>query len=98
MDFIGTGYHLTLMRKPDCNVSAVAEQIKQVVPEAELAGVKGDQVDGGGHHAGPITFTLPSNRTDKFADMLDKLENQRELLGIANVSMSVTTMEEVFLK
>ncbi|KAF4528687.1 hypothetical protein B566_EDAN015499 [Ephemera danica] len=97
----GAGYHLTVLRKPKCDVDSISQLVSKAVPDAEfLRSRNEDQTDSGGPSAAisPITFRLPSNSTHLFAKMLDKLESSCDELGIANVSMSVTTMEEVFLK
>lgn len=45
-----------------------------------------------------LTYILPSEATGKFEDLFNELESRREELGINSFGVSVTTMEEVFLK
>lgn len=45
-----------------------------------------------------LTFILPSESTSKFEQLFSELESRREELGINSFGVSVTTMEEVFLK
>ena len=50
------------------------------------------------HEAGEVMFILPSNQVSKFEGLLETLETDRVMLGIESFGVSVTTMEEVFLK
>jgi ATP-binding cassette subfamily A (ABC1) protein 3 len=45
-----------------------------------------------------ISFMLPKEQTPKFAALFSDLEQYKEELNIINVGVSVTTVEEVFLK
>lgn len=45
-----------------------------------------------------LTYILPSDSTSKFEKLFHDLESRREELGINSFGVSVTTMEEVFLK
>ena len=45
-----------------------------------------------------ISFLLPKEQTPKFAGLFNDLELYKEDLNIINVGVSVTTVEEVFLK
>jgi len=75
------------------------KEVQEVIPEAITEHSHQDEVDNPNvARAGPITFTLPSNMVDKFPALFDKLENKKEELGLASIGVSVTTMEEVFLR
>ena len=43
-------------------------------------------------------MTLPSNEENKFTGLLKNLSEEKEKLGIINFGLSVTTLEDVFLK
>lgn len=45
-----------------------------------------------------LSFILPSSSTPLFPSLFDRLENDRVALGIQNFGISITTMEEVFMK
>lgn len=45
-----------------------------------------------------LSFMLPSDQSSRFADLFEKLESKSEELNILNIGVSVTTVEEVFLK
>ena len=83
-----------------CDVESVDRMVHSFVPMAEMASstIGGDQTDSVAAPAGPVSFRLPSDSSNKFAELLDGLEKSKQQLGIASVSMSITTMEEVFLK
>uniref|UniRef100_A0A7S3ZF35 ABC transporter domain-containing protein n=1 Tax=Lotharella globosa TaxID=91324 RepID=A0A7S3ZF35_9EUKA len=48
--------------------------------------------------AGEISFQLPFSESGKFADMFDEMERNKEKWMIHSYGISVTTLEEVFLK
>lgn len=50
------------------------------------------------HEAEEVTFVLPSQQASKFEKLFETLETDRETLGIKSFGVSVTTMEEVFLR
>ena len=45
-----------------------------------------------------LSFILPSSFTPLFPSLFDRLENDKVALGIQNFGISITTMEEVFMK
>ena len=45
-----------------------------------------------------VSFILPSEDTDKFSYLFDQLEKDKDNLNIMNIGVSVTTVEDVFLK
>ncbi len=45
-----------------------------------------------------ISFILPSSDSNKFSGLFECLEREKENLNIVNVGVSVTTIEDVFLK
>ncbi|XP_070574890.1 phospholipid-transporting ATPase ABCA3-like isoform X2 [Ptychodera flava] len=84
----GVGYHLVLVKQPDCNVGEVDNRIHSFVPKAELTSESGAE----------LSYTLPRENTSVFTSMCKYLEDNRRDLGIASFGISVTTLEEVFLK
>ena len=45
-----------------------------------------------------VTFTLRKDQSTCFEQLLLELENRKDELGITTFGLSVTTLEEVFLK
>lgn len=86
--FPGTGYELTITRMDGGNTSALDAVIKGALPEAEKMGEKFDE----------IVYKLPLTQTASFPQLFKSLEARQRELGIANMGVSCTTMEQVFLK
>lgn len=45
-----------------------------------------------------ISFVLPSEKTGKFSELFEKLEENKQYLNIDNIGISISTLEDVFLK
>lgn len=45
-----------------------------------------------------IVYVIPTAEKDKFQQMFADLESSKEELGIEHMSISITTLEDVFLK
>ncbi|CAG0896162.1 unnamed protein product [Darwinula stevensoni] len=84
----GAGYHMVAVKEPWCDVSRVTEVIQRHVPDGSL-----DQNVGA-----ELTFLLPDNSSPRFPSMFTELENRKGDLGISSFGVSVTTMEEVFIR
>ncbi|XP_037665432.1 ATP-binding cassette sub-family A member 9 isoform X2 [Choloepus didactylus] len=83
----GIGYHLSLHLNDMCDPESITSLIKQHIPDAKLT-VQSE---------GNLVYILPLERTNKFPDLyrdLDRCSNQ----GIENYGVSMTTLNEVFLK
>ncbi|XP_062071442.1 ABC-type organic anion transporter ABCA8A-like isoform X3 [Lepus europaeus] len=83
----GIGYHLSLQLNEMCAPERITSLIKQHIPEAKLLA----------ESEGKLICTLPLERTNKFPDLYKDLENCPDL-GIENYGISMTTLNEVFLK
>ncbi|XP_044533206.1 phospholipid-transporting ATPase ABCA3-like [Gracilinanus agilis] len=84
----GAGYHMVIVKKPNCNTEDISELIFQYIPNAILESNVGAE----------LAFILPKESSDRFEALFTELEERQEELGIASYGASVTTMEEVFLK
>lgn len=62
--------------------------IKEYIPSVYLKCENGDV----------LIYLLPDESKMKFYELLQRLENNKESLGINRISISVTTLEDVFLK
>ncbi len=84
----GKGYTLTMSRGPNCDVEATAAFVRAVVPDA---GVKSDA-------SGELVLALGDAHVDKFVELFQNLEKDKARLDVLNFGLSVTTMEDVFIK
>jgi len=90
----GVGYSLTISR----NLSATAAVgqanatlravVKQHVPQAELISEVG----------GETVFRLPMEGSSRFPPLFEEFEKQPQVYGMDFFSISVTTLEEVFIR
>ncbi len=84
----GVGYHMTLVKHSISVSSNIEAFIKSYVPSAKKVTDIGMEV----------SFILPSSEVSTFSDLFDDLESKKKKLGIDGFGISITTMEEVFLK
>uniref|UniRef100_A0A452THM6 ATP binding cassette subfamily A member 9 n=1 Tax=Ursus maritimus TaxID=29073 RepID=A0A452THM6_URSMA len=83
----GIGYHLSLHLNEMCDPDSITSLVKQHIPDAKLTAQSEEK----------LVYILPLERTNKFPDLyrdLDRCSNQ----GIENYGVSMTTLNEVFLK
>ena len=84
----GVGYHMTIVKDESCDPSLVESVVKSVVSQAEQVTDIGAE----------LSYILPSSSTSSFPELFDKLEAEKVRLRIRSFGISVTTMEEVFMK
>eukprot|EP00736_Rhodelphis_marinus_P014162 Rmarinus@m.10137 len=85
----GVGYNLTMVKASDqCNVEVVLKAIQAEIPEAGLTGAAG----------GEIVFELPLKAVPQFPALFQKIDSQLLSLFISEYGISMTTLEEVFLR
>ncbi|KXJ07385.1 ATP-binding cassette sub-family A member 3 [Exaiptasia diaphana] len=84
----GVGYHLTLVKKEGFNENIAINAIKRVVPSAEILSNVGAELE----------LVLNRDAAKSFESLFLDLETKKEEYGIASFGVSVTTMEEVFIK
>lgn len=83
----GDGYTLTIMVSEDSSIKDIQTEVMKHLPEAALRSSQG----------GEVTFKLPP-MTASFAPLLDSLTEQKEKMGIRHLGLSLTSMEQVFLR
>lgn len=106
-----SGYHLVLTKSQDTETSEtgmnettastenkasrqegmsrnIARLIKKIIPEAKLNEDLNSEV----------SFVLPAEQTSKFSELFETLEENKESLRIDNIGISISTLEDVFLK
>uniref|UniRef100_A0A8W4FCH7 ATP binding cassette subfamily A member 8 n=1 Tax=Sus scrofa TaxID=9823 RepID=A0A8W4FCH7_PIG len=83
----GIGYHLSLQLNEMCVQEKITSLVKQHIPDAKLSA----------ESEGKLVYTLPLERTHKFPELYEDLDRCPGL-GIENYGVSMTTLNEVFLK
>ncbi|XP_076791655.1 ATP-binding cassette sub-family A member 9 isoform X2 [Arvicanthis niloticus] len=83
----GIGYHLSLHLNETCDPESITSLVRKHIPDAKLTAQNEER----------LVYILPLERTNKFPDLywdLDRCSNQ----GIEDYGVSMTTLNEVFLK
>ncbi|XP_066519763.1 ATP-binding cassette sub-family A member 5 [Hoplias malabaricus] len=83
----GVGYHLRMSVTEVCEVDSLASLVKQHVLKAQLS----RQLEA------ELTFTLPFESMEAFPGLFAELDCRPDL-GIINYGVSMTTLEDVFLR
>ncbi|CAI8053623.1 ATP-binding cassette sub-family A member 3 [Geodia barretti] len=84
----GVGYRMVIVKEPSCVSSKVTDIVTSLVQGGKNVTDVGAEV----------SYVLPLKSSQSFPHLFDTLEAQKEQLGIAGFGISVTTMEEVFIK
>ncbi|POM80172.1 ABC transporters ABCA family, partial [Phytophthora palmivora] len=86
----GAGYNLTMIKASDgsCDAQLVEAFLKKYVPGATCLSSSGSE----------LVFQLPTASSEAFPSMLEHLDADMHQLGVQQYGISVTTLEEVFLR
>jgi len=84
----GAGYHMVIVKGPQCNVQRLTDLVQRHIPAATLA----TQI------SAEVSYLLPFSESAKFEALFKEVESNLSALGINSFGVSATTMEEVFLK
>lgn len=84
----GTGYQLNLLKNEGCDVARITNTIQPLIPDAKVKSEMGSL----------LCYMLPSEHCDKFPQLFDILEGKKQQLCISSIGVSITTLEEVFLR
>nr|CAI5836254.1 unnamed protein product [Callosobruchus analis] len=84
----GSGYILVVDKGPRCDVTKITSLLKSFVPEVQMMTNTDTEV----------SYSLPQNRVSSFEAMLKQLETQSSNIGVRSYGISLSTMEEVFIK
>ena len=87
-DRYGAGFKLTIVKK-----SKKANKAIQPYLEAELG-----QIEKLSEVSSEITFKIPSDKAPMFQDFFEKFDSELQRLDIVSYGISMTTLEEVFLR
>ncbi|KAK7486553.1 hypothetical protein BaRGS_00022219, partial [Batillaria attramentaria] len=83
----GAGYHLIIVKGPNCDVDAVTATVRGEISAAELEAEVGAE----------LSYLLPEDQVSKFPKLFEMIESHEKKLGLTSFGVSATTMEEVFL-
>ncbi|XP_060519226.1 phospholipid-transporting ATPase ABCA3 isoform X2 [Cylas formicarius] len=84
----GAGYHLIMDKSADCDPMRVTEVLRRHIPNIEIESNIGSE----------LTYLLSENQSYVFEPMLRDLETKTTELGVNSYGISLTTLEEVFMK
>lgn len=84
----GSGYHLICVKNENCDSSAVTNILRQYIPNIEIDSEIGSE----------LSYDLPAEFVDKFEKMFQVLEEEQSALKLGSFGVSLTTLEEVFMK
>ncbi|GAB9477940.1 Abc transporter a family member 1, partial [Globisporangium polare] len=85
----GAGYNLTVVKaESGCNDNNLIAFIQSFVPNAQVLSNVGSE----------IAFQLPLSSSTEFAVMFAEMDSRLASLGLLSYGVSVTTLEEVFIK
>ena len=71
-----------------CNVEKTKTVVKECIKTSDIKS----------HASGELIFSLPDSERSSFGDLFKALEKQKNELDISNLGLSITTMEDVFLR
>ncbi|NXE27421.1 ABCAA protein, partial [Ardeotis kori] len=83
----GIGYHLRIHVNESCDLENVTSLVKQYIPDVIFSG----------HGQYELRYKLPLENVNKFPDLFSGLESCSNQ-GIINYGVSMTTLEDVFLR
>lgn len=84
----GVGYHLVCVKKPKCDSSHVTNLLRTYLPDIKVEFDIGTE----------LSYLLDESNVSVFQSMLQDLERNSDALDIESYGISLTTLEEVFLK
>jgi ATP-binding cassette subfamily A (ABC1) protein 3 len=86
----GVGYTLTVLLDGSAAIdsSAARRLVKELAPSAEVLNSVGTE----------LTFRLPFKESSNFGDLFDRMDVEKKALGISEYGVSVTKLEDVFMK
>ncbi|XP_035303775.1 ATP-binding cassette sub-family A member 17-like [Cricetulus griseus] len=84
----GAGYYMTLIKTPLCDTMKLSSVVYHHIPNAVLESSNGEE----------MIFILPKKNVPSFEALFTDLEQRQTELGISTLGVSVTTLEEVFIR
>lgn len=84
----GTGYRLICVKNENCNSGAVTALLRSYIPNVVFES----------ENKSEIFYQLPEDQVRFFEPMFSELEAQTDALDLKSFGISLTTMEDVFMK
>jgi ATP-binding cassette, subfamily A (ABC1), member 3 len=84
----GVGYRLVCVKEAGCVTADVTSLLKKYIPDAAIKTNIGSE----------LSYQLKDENVGVFQEMLEELEANSQNLKLLNYGISLTTMEEVFMK
>lgn len=84
----GQGYHLTLSKTETCDPARLKSTVSTSITGSKMISDVGTE----------MTFQLPLAESGKFSDLLASFDDYGAQLGVREYGISITTMEEIFLR
>lgn len=84
----GVGYHLVCVKKDSCNSLNVTNLLRKYLPDIKAQSEIGTE----------LSYLLDETNVSVFQEMLQDLETNSDELNLESYGISLTTLEEVFLK
>lgn len=84
----GNGYHLICVKKPSCDSRKVTNLLRRYIPDVRVDGDIGTE----------LSYQLAEANSKLFHPMFRELEDRSVELGVDSYGISLTTLEEVFMK
>lgn len=84
----GVGYHLVCVKNQSCNVAKVTNLLRKYIPDLNVETDIGTE----------LSYLLDEHHISVFQAMLRDLETNSDALDLESYGISLTTLEEVFLK
>lgn len=84
----GTGYHLNIAKHETAPIAPITSVVEQHTMSASMKVISDTQ----------ITYNIKSGESAHFPALFAALERWTQGLGLQGISITCTTMEDVFLK
>ncbi|XP_055909470.1 phospholipid-transporting ATPase ABCA1-like isoform X2 [Eupeodes corollae] len=84
----GSGYKLICVKKKECDAASVTKLLNQYIPDLK------PEADIGAE----LSYQLPDSYSSHFEKMFHDLETQSDELALNGYGISITSLEEVFMK
>lgn len=84
----GCGYHLICVKKPECETEKITALLKRYMPDVKVEYDVGTE----------LSYQLSDKCSQIFNKIFSELENRSAELGVDSYGVSLTTLEEVFMK
>lgn len=84
----GVGYHLVCVKNSSCDATRVTNLLRKYIPDLKIETEIGTE----------LSYLLSEQNVSVFQEMLQDLESNSVELDLESYGISLTTLEEVFLK